>query len=103
MTNIKILLSAIIFLTSATSALAEWTTSHKVSIIDSLTAGNESFITLSGYQNVNCDENRIHLKTTNTQNYSEMISLVVSAFHANTDVKFLINSVCQADRVMLVK
>ena len=95
--------SLVIFTSNLAFAVNGWSQPHMVKLIDSLTSENESYITLDGFSDPACNNNRIHLTSSNSEHYNEMMSLVLSAFHANSKINIYLSSSCKGVRVMLSK
>ncbi len=65
-----------------------------------------AYITLSGYTDPNCDQNRIYMIDDDLDNYKEIMAILLSAFHTNTEVRLEINATsfpCKSDRAMMRK
>jgi len=91
---------------SAARADILYTGAYTVGVIDNLQNQNTAFITLNGYENTVCDENRILIETTSSEEFKKMLAIVLGAFHTSAKVNFLIDtsSNCRArDRVLLSK
>ena len=102
LSNILLTISAL--LVSANSlAVNEWSNPYNVKKIDTLTTGNNAFITLDGFSDPECNNNRIHLTSSDSEHFKEMMSLILSAFHANSKINIFTNSSCEGIRVELSK
>jgi hypothetical protein len=79
--------------------------SYKVNIIDSVAAENYAYLTLEGYTNTACSNNRIALNHPSKAKFDQMFSMVLSAFHSGAKIKFYFSdtSNCNSNRILLVK
>ncbi len=96
---------AIVLLGGQSFAAIFWTNWLPVGEVDSLN-GEGAFITLSGYVNATCDQNRIYFKDDDLGNYRESIAILLSALHSGAEVRLEINDSngsCLSDRVMIRK
>ena len=88
-----------------TTAHAAWTGRHQVKVIDSLVP-TMKFVTLDGYVNPACDENRIIVRFADPQYYKEVFAMLLSAFLAGYSVEVLISETsgnCFAERVLVYR
>ena len=90
---------------SASSADAWTSKGYNISAIDSSAAENHAYITLEGYTNPSCNLNRIVLTDSSEDKFNQMFSMVLSAFHSGTKVKFYFSdtSNCNSNRIQLIK
>jgi|GEM_PF-5013254 len=96
--------SLISFSMSAFSA-DTWTAAYEISVVDSVVANNYVYLTLDGYSNSACSNHRISLTHPEKAKFDQMFSMVLSAFHSGTKVRFYFpdNSNCDSYRILLVK
>lgn len=75
---------------AASTAHADFTPKLTITTLDAPVPG-ATYITLDGYSNTACDNNRMLLNTTNADYYKQMLAMILSAFHAGTPVTFEFN------------
>lgn len=87
-----------------------WTGSSAVTAVDSLSGSSASFVSkvfvsLEGYSNPNCSNNRIALFATDAGKFDQMFSMVLSAMHSRAKVDFYIPDTtnCDSNRVIIKK
>jgi hypothetical protein len=78
---------------------------YEVSVIDSVVADNFTYLTLEGYTNPACNNNRIALNHSSKAKFDQMFSMVLSAFHSGAKIKFYFpdTSNCNSTRILLIK
>jgi hypothetical protein len=91
--------------TSAFSLDAWMSQGYKIAIIDSLAADNSVYLTLEGYVNESCSNNRVLLNHPDDRKFDKIFSLVLSAMHSGSGVKFYFSdtSNCNSNRIQLIK
>ncbi|TQV70669.1 hypothetical protein FKG94_20265 [Exilibacterium tricleocarpae] len=100
--ELKVIVATTIFLVSSNAlSVNGWSGPHKVQMIDTLDVaqGYKSYITLEGFVNPGCNENRILLQSSDPDHYKEMSALILAAFHAGTKVDIYLSSSCGGQRV----
>lgn len=92
-----------LFLFTNTAQAQQWTGSRQVTLIDSLTVG-QKFITLAGFTNASCDENRIFVAEPNIEYQKELFTMLLSAFLSGKSVNIFYavsGGQCRAARILL--
>lgn len=87
------------------SAVEGWSAYHKISAIDSLSMDKKAYLSLENFTNANCSQNRILLTSHDDRHYDQMFSMILSAFHAGSEVKFYFPSLdnCDSTRILIRK
>ena len=100
----KYAVGLIMSLLATTSLAYQITGSSKITEIDSLNS-NLFWVSLEGYSNASCDQNRILLDkdSLGADYYEELIALLLSAFYAEKSVQLAVSDSCRADRVIIRK
>lgn len=92
-------------LSTSVSAIEGWSAYYKISAIDSLSMDKKAYLSLENFTNANCSHNRILLTSHDDRHYDQMFSMILSAFHAGSEVKFYFPSLdsCDSTRILIRK
>lgn len=107
----RYLVSVVLILFSLNVFSAEgWSGSNTVVAIDSLPGSspsftNKVFVSLEGYSNPSCSNNRIAVYATDTNKFDQMFSMVLSAMHSGSKINFYFpdTSTCDSNRIIITK
>lgn len=108
MKKLKIVIWTIAALNSANILAAEqgWTGPHHIKLVDSATSSkNNALISLEGYSNGVCSNNRVFLSIADDQKFNQLFSMMLGAFHSGKQVDFYLpnSSDCTSTRLAVIK
>lgn len=95
--------TAVLVATSGAPAMADWIGPLPITAVDTLAPGIK-YVTLQGYANALCDENRILLDISDAEYRKEVFATVLSAFHAGARVSISMSASagqCRGNRVVV--
>jgi hypothetical protein len=114
MKNLVSLLFALVVLVSQSVSAAEpvWVgamlggaTAKTITKIDTVYTSDSVYISMDGFSHDWCTStsNRIILTSTDVEQYKQLFSIALSAFHTGSQVSFLIDESCKSSRMMVQK